>query len=194
LKQQLGLGTVNNKKPIILCGHSSGSNICALALIECFQKNFPSHVDLFIGLSGVYDIEQHYEFESNRKVQNVSPMGAAAQGPDNFWECSPTLVINRMIENEHFMYKLLTNSQHRFPFVGLIHGEEDKVVPHTSSMQFEDSLVKLGVRIECRYPENYDHIAPLIHILGQEDNDTINSINYIWKKYLLEQPQGTATV
>jgi len=77
---------------IILIGHSSGANIGALSILPDLPtedstskvstvtedssfltgartnkhtNNASSFVDLFIGLSGVYDIWKHYDFEGN---------------------------------------------------------------------------------------------------------------------------------
>jgi acetyl esterase/lipase len=129
----------------VLAGHSSGANICALALLHmctypslevppAMSPKFPVSiaspitpstpcmpnpptqlsspplpttspplalgtklpVDLFIGLSGVYDINKHFIFESNRGVQEASPMKAAALGVENFESVSPTVLVRSM--------------------------------------------------------------------------------------------------
>ena len=43
-----------------------------------------------VGLSGVYDIAQHYAHESQRGVEHVSPMRRAMLGPAHFHHHSPS--------------------------------------------------------------------------------------------------------
>ena len=105
---------------MVLCGHSSGANICALALLDnmdttpiseqpshpsanastkakdCSQTHSALNIGTFIGLAGVYDIGKHYLFESNRGVQVISPMSSAACGRKLFGLCSPTVVAQNM--------------------------------------------------------------------------------------------------
>jgi acetyl esterase/lipase len=92
---------------IVLCGHSSGANICALSLLDNLNtaqtpsnntspQPTPFRVHTFIGLAGVYDIGKHYLFESNRGVQVISPMCTAACGRKCFGMCSPTVVARGM--------------------------------------------------------------------------------------------------
>jgi len=45
-------------------------------------------------------------------------------------------------------------------------------------------LYYCGCMYGCMVVQKYDHIAPLMHVLGEEDNDTISSFQYIWNKYL----------
>ena len=74
---------------IFLSGHSSGAHICAMHLLrgsptQTEQNNDSdsnSTVELmgFIGLSGVYDIREHYVFEQGRNVHELSPMKPACR-------------------------------------------------------------------------------------------------------------------
>lgn len=48
---------IGSHKRIILTGHSSGANICALAILEAF-KSKQKLADVFVGLAGVYDISR----------------------------------------------------------------------------------------------------------------------------------------
>jgi len=73
--QQLGGKSPLNR--IILCGHSYGANICALSILQSCKSQC-RFVDSFIGLSGVYDISKHYEWEASRGLHIISPMGGAA--------------------------------------------------------------------------------------------------------------------
>lgn len=55
------LRTLHPHHRLILAGHSSGSNICALAMLEN-----PSLVNALILWNGVYDIHKHYLWEASR--------------------------------------------------------------------------------------------------------------------------------
>jgi alpha-beta hydrolase superfamily lysophospholipase len=73
----------------ILCGHSSGANISLLSALDIPSRasgNATSNpVDMFLGLCGVYDVYEHYLYESKRGVQNLSPMAAAAGIKHDFY-------------------------------------------------------------------------------------------------------------
>ncbi len=64
--------------------------ICRRAsLVANHQKFHP-------GLAGVYDIGDHYEFESWRGIEDISAMARAADGPENFDRLSPTHVVSNL--------------------------------------------------------------------------------------------------
>lgn len=157
-------------RPLVLAGHSSGANIIALALFHHFHEIDHPHnssnnniddallhkdkfVDMFIGLSGVYDIEKHYLYESCRGVQHLSPMGAAAISQDSFWRCSPTLLIQKQLRDITASSNDYMHRHHNFPYVAVIHGDEDDVVPHTSTMEYEQSMQAFGISIDSYYPK-----------------------------------------
>jgi acetyl esterase/lipase len=81
--------------PLMLCGHSSGAHICALYLLNAASAGDDTLTDAFVGLSGVYDIEQHYIWEACRGVHEVSPMKAASLGEHRFPDFSPTTLLQR---------------------------------------------------------------------------------------------------
>ena len=88
----------NDNLNYILCGHSSGANIGALAILNSIEnRDKVKLVDTFIGLSGVYDIENHYKWESGRGVHEMSPMKPAACDVNNFYKCSPSILLQRNI-------------------------------------------------------------------------------------------------
>jgi hypothetical protein len=55
---------------------------------------------LFIGLAGCYQVEEHYEFEANRGVAEISTMKPAMGGPVGFAAQSPTVVAQRVARGE----------------------------------------------------------------------------------------------
>ena len=69
----------------------------SLLQIDCKTSNARDlGVRLFIGLSGVYDLERHYLFEASRGVHELSPMQPAGGGRSRLWQCSPTLLLERI--------------------------------------------------------------------------------------------------
>jgi hypothetical protein len=80
---------------------------------SCFLQTLHCRIKSFIGLSGPYDITDHYEFESNRimgpikGVHEISPMKPAMEFPSNFKTHSPTAIA---IESLHSsMYALVVS-------------------------------------------------------------------------------------
>lgn len=140
-----------NDSEIVLMGHSSGANIAALAVIELCRTSNP-HIAAFVGLSGVYDIGRHYEWEKSRGVHIISPMGASAH-QENFELCSPTYLLNQGL--------LDRKSCSFFPEVYLLHGSEDNTVPLSSSMDFADALRRVDVKVHCSFP----YVSFLLHFV-----------------------------
>ena len=119
LKTLLNNNHYNKNNSIILAGHSSGANICALSLLDTITTdNFTDtkqlssqnslNIKTFIGFCGPYDIGKHYLFETNRGVHIISPMCAAAGGRKCFNMCSPTSVAKNL--SRKYAY-LLTQQQ-----------------------------------------------------------------------------------
>jgi acetyl esterase/lipase len=67
---------------ITLMGHSSGAHCASLYILQQLAKSgkLRVHIHGFIGLAGVYDIAEHYEFEAARGVHEVSTKGHAFLG------------------------------------------------------------------------------------------------------------------
>eukprot|EP01038_Epipyxis_sp_PR26KG_P016998 gene16998-23345_t len=143
---------------IILCGHSSGANICALSILQNIQNSNNLKIPhTFIGLAGVYNIINHYEFEKNRGVHEISPMKAAAQGEAFFEYCSPSLITRKAL------VKSVSNIAYSFPRIVLLHGEDDTVVPLQSSEEFAIALEELTKKsVERIYLKNCDHTNPIL--------------------------------
>ena len=76
---------------VCLMGHSSGSHIGMLLLVQQIEKKLKSkqnqnqrrekneiiYFDTFVGLSGVYNIQHHFDYEAGRGVEEISPMKPA---------------------------------------------------------------------------------------------------------------------
>ncbi len=152
---------------VILSGHSSGANICALAMLHAAEHGLRL-ADAFVGLCGVYDIQAHYEFERARGVHVVSPMGAAAGPADRFWASSPTLLL------QHWPVTVAGQCHAYAQFLPrclLLHGTADTTVPFTSSQRFAQELQKLRVPVCTAYPA-VDHIQPVFEFLTYEGSSS----------------------
>ena len=99
-----------------------------------------------IGLSGVYDISSHYEYESRRGVHEFSPMKPACRDIQHFDQHSPTYIAHH--HHHHHSQQRLTTP------VLLVHGDSDQTVPDLSSRRLCEALGgrvrKLAVSVEGR--------------------------------------------
>ena len=93
----------------------------------------------FIGLAGVYDISDHYEFESARGVHELSPMAPANGGPSNFAAHSCTIAAAALSPSQRA----------QLPPCLLLHGLTDRTVPYASSVRFGYALAGALPRQEC---------------------------------------------
>jgi acetyl esterase/lipase len=140
---------------VTLMGHSSGAHISSLAMLQAVRRLQPEDVASssssssssspptpsapvlpasFVGVAGVYDIAQHYEFEAARGVHEVSPMKAACGGdnadPTHFAQVSATLTAAH-----------LTSAQRALlPPTLLLHGLSDHTVPYAQSVRMAYAL------------------------------------------------------
>lgn len=153
--QKLGL---QEGADYILAGHSSGANICALALLQSVEKE-EKLVDSFLGLSGVYDIEKHYAYENSRGAHEFSPMSVAAISPSRWWEFSPTLLMPRMTKEKI--------SAH-WPQTLLVHGVVDTTVPYSSSQEFAEQLLHQGAPVITSYPLTTGHADCIFEFTNPE--------------------------
>jgi acetyl esterase/lipase len=130
----------------VLAGHSSGANICFLACLRSAEKAVRL-VDLFVGLSGVYDLVHHHGYEASRGVHELSPMTAAAGGYSGLNACSPTLLLRSILSENP---SRLLYEAHLPPSI-ILHGHNDSTVPLISSNNFEDVLLQLQVPTKSLY-------------------------------------------
>jgi acetyl esterase/lipase len=114
---------------VTLIGHSSGAHIAMLGLLS----GLLIHVDRFVGLSGVYDIPSHYNFERGRGVERISPLAPACGGSLDTWRRnSPTrLVIAGDSTKEQLDH---------LPPILICHGGIDTTVSYSSSIALVDAL------------------------------------------------------
>jgi PGAP1-like protein len=152
---------------ITVVGHSSGAHISLCMVVEFikeklnalqhkidrdeykptdpipFIKSLP--FDSFCGISGPYDISHHFDYESARGVEEISPMKPvnghtrrAFRSNSPIWRLS----------NDELMY-LYPNVESQLcqicPNIALIHGIEDDTVPFTATAEASRLLRLLGM-------------------------------------------------
>ncbi|XP_041856614.1 probable isoprenylcysteine alpha-carbonyl methylesterase ICME [Melanotaenia boesemani] len=149
-----------DKENIVLIGHSAGAHLCALTVLflidtreELFieskkQQELTQSVRGVIGLSGVYNIMDHYEHEQKRAVEYVSTMHKAMNGVENFPYYSPM----------HVVKTLSRDKLDRLPLFALLHGTSDTVVPVESSTKFSELLTSLSVKVSLYLLPEVSHI------------------------------------
>jgi len=166
----------NNNRKIILVGHSSGAHISALATASIASRandslsNSPL-VHAFIGISGVYDIHEHYSWESSRGVHEISPMKAAATSFEKLADFSPTILLRNESSNGSISDYRVT-----FPPSLLVHGVDDVTVSVTQSEDFADALRPLSPVVQTCYPE-CGHLDPMTNFV--EDSATTDAAREI---------------
>eukprot|EP01127_Copromyxa_protea_P011345 TRINITY_DN2846_c0_g1_i4.p1 TRINITY_DN2846_c0_g1~~TRINITY_DN2846_c0_g1_i4.p1 ORF type:complete len:287 (-),score=41.44 TRINITY_DN2846_c0_g1_i4:329-1153(-) len=94
---------------VILVGHSAGAHLVALTLLEKIRQksgqtlllereprltDWPRKISRVLLLSGVFDIHEHYKYESWRAVEDISPMKPAMRGLEYFPQYSPTTILH----------------------------------------------------------------------------------------------------
>ncbi|KAL4623282.1 putative isoprenylcysteine alpha-carbonyl methylesterase ICMEL2 [Arapaima gigas] len=135
-------------KSIVMIGHSAGAHLCALTTLFLVdgvdelaieaetQREITSSIKGVIGLSGVYDVMDHYQHEKMRGVEYVSTMHKAMGGMEKFDYYSPRT----------FLKKLTEDAVERVPPFGLLHGMDDIIVPVESSVCFSEALTSRSAK------------------------------------------------
>lgn len=164
---------------VTLMGHSSGAHISLLMAVQRVERYLDKmdivhhqsfevsqrdtlHFDKYVGLSGVYDISHHFDYEAGRGVEELSPMKPACGYTRNaFDHFSPALklqtLLSRRIAGEymHHQGKTINVDEIIFklmPDMLLVHGVEDAIVPFTSTSEAGKIIRSCGVRCcEERY-------------------------------------------
>ncbi|XP_029367149.1 probable isoprenylcysteine alpha-carbonyl methylesterase ICME [Echeneis naucrates] len=149
-----------DKDNIVLVGHSAGAHLCALTALfltdtreelfieACKQQDIARAIRGVIGLSGVYDIMDHYEHEQKRAIEYVSTMHKAMNGLENFDYYSPT----------HSLKTLSQDKLSRVPPFALLHGTSDIIVPVESSTKFSELLRSQSVKVSLYLLPRVSHV------------------------------------
>lgn len=137
------------KRNVVLVGHSAGAHLCAMALLERSRSHdsvdeqastINSKVrmpDCFVGIAGVYDIAQHFEYEKSRNVHHLSTMKRAMGGEDMFPLHSPTVVLKRSLSTSRKSFRRRPRSiDTRGSRV--LHGER---IPRRAGLESDQSML-----------------------------------------------------
>ncbi|KAM7017940.1 uncharacterized protein LKV04_000622 isoform 2-T2 [Tautogolabrus adspersus] len=159
-----------DKDNIVLIGHSAGAHLCALTTLflidareELFievsiQRDIMLAIRGIIGLSGVYNIMDHYEHEQKRAVEYVSTMHKAMNGVENFPYYSPT----------HLLKKFSQDKLSRVPPFALLHGTSDIIVPVESSMKLSELLTSLSIKVSLYLLPKVDHTEIVTDLMASD--------------------------
>jgi len=192
-----------DKEKIYLAGHSAGAHIISLFACTRYlnnaiksnninsnnsssgnssttnnnntksTKNEIPMVKAIIGLSGPFEISDHFIHETTRGLEHISPMRPCMKGPKYFDFYSPTCIFNKLEDDNIIDCK-------RFPKFYLLHGGQDKTVPLSSTIKLDGILSKkLDQKSHCVY-KNYPpigHIELMFNLMdfnGDFRKDIIN--------------------
>jgi len=145
-------------------GHSSGAHICVLASL---QGMFPANVVGLVGMSGIYDIAQHYEYEKVRGVDQISPMKpSCCTTAENMRNRSPKYVVKGL--DKHTLRKSL-------PPLLLLHGADDDTALPIESIGMQEALeVNHFTQSELALLEGVAHADTVLQLsFGGKSQETI---------------------
>ncbi|XP_029960708.1 probable isoprenylcysteine alpha-carbonyl methylesterase ICME [Salarias fasciatus] len=155
---------------VVLIGHSAGAHLCALTTLFLIDEREELFIELsqqrdvtlsirgIIGLSGVYDIMDHYVYEQKRAVEYVSTMHKAMNGVENFQYYSPT----------HLLRDLSQDKLSRVPQMALLHGTNDVVVPHEASAKFSELLTSLSLKVSLYLLPDLNHTEIATNLMASD--------------------------
>ncbi len=151
---------------VTLIGHSSGAHIALLMIVDRISRwvesqsmkedqNLPYtkqntvQFDQYIGMSGVYNISHHFDYEAGRGVEEISPMKpACAFSRKSFDYYSPTLRLQSIFASQKISSLSKPIEQvisEMVPRMLLIHGADDSTVPFTSTAEAGKIIRNCGV-------------------------------------------------
>jgi acetyl esterase/lipase len=187
---------INDETKVILIGHSSGANICALAAIYMSKMHTKKIADVFVGLSGVYDITKYYAIEKDRGVHEVSPMAAAALGQTNFPDCGPSQILKNFANHPSPNHNVdaVIGVQH-LPQFWLLHGLVDTTVPCSQTKEFETTLLEKQCSVRASYL-TYSHLDIIVDCMMGKDNTSQiqNTLKEFWNDYNVKESQHEPSV
>ena len=148
---------------ISVVGHSSGAHIAVLAALQQQQQEASVFLcDKLVALSGVYDIPNHYEWETGRGVNEISALKPACGGTNMNWmDVSPTRIL------------AAANHAATMPDMYVLHGARDTVVPYTSAVNLTRALLlsskkkKGSVLSKCKLEilDHVEHSETVLHLM-----------------------------
>jgi acetyl esterase/lipase len=191
---------------VCLMGHSSGAHIALLLLIQQIENKLMRgsklnnsnnnssnsqekdmikvQFDSYVGLSGVYNIQHHFDYEAGRGVEEISPMKpACGYSREAFDTYSPALKLQSLmkINSDNTTNTAAVDSDtdkimsNYIPPMILLHGMDDDVVPFTSTSEAARIIKNCGAR-HCSeyYLSKTGHADVIMHfMLGGRSKDAI---------------------
>ncbi|XP_060067016.1 uncharacterized protein LOC132547270 [Ylistrum balloti] len=106
-----------------------------------------------VGLAGIYDINDHFEHESFRGVEDVSYMARAMYGNEHFERFSPSSLVRTL------------SSSVSLPPVIMIHGTEDYIVPLSSTTKMAEAIQEIYGDVTVRVLPGCDHYSVCYDIM-----------------------------
>lgn len=172
---------------IYLMGHSAGALIATLTVVHdaCAslgvlpQNNTSVQIPVWdnstrrtslprvaglILFSGAYDITYYYAYLHHKGLEQVHALPRVmGNTPESFLQCSPTYLLNTALTRVRNRDQLKMHLPRK---VVLIHGAKDSFNPPTSTRNFFDLLVAIGIpSVQLKIYENQKHISPRIDLI-----------------------------
>lgn len=175
---------------VCLIGHSSGAHICLMALVERARRKLelsrlkhkeaiPANaleiVDYFCGVSGPYNPSHHFDFETGREVEQISPLKpACGDSRPLFLRYSPADQL-KAIASQCKSPKERQLLGRLMPRMTLVHDVDDEIVPCSSSKEAARVLHSTGaVNCEEVYIEGAGHEETVMEVmLGGQVQDIL---------------------
>ncbi|GMI44405.1 hypothetical protein TrCOL_g8311 [Triparma columacea] len=164
-------------RDVVVVGHSSGAHVGIIASLMsryCWKGTEEGwgRVKGFVGLSGVYDIPMHYDYEARRGLEQLSPMQ-----PANGWT---RLGMRRNAVKEIWDGIIARGGkgEGRFDIV-LVHGMVDTTVPFTQSKILGDYArgMDIGGGKVTEVYGDWDHQDPaLMFCFGGEGVEVVMEV------------------
>jgi acetyl esterase/lipase len=124
---------------MVLIGHSAGAHLVSYWISKRYltqeehlheTSDLLAYIHTWIGMSGVYDILDHYLVECRRGVEKWSGMEGAMHGAAQFCQHSP----------RQFYLRDAPSINRSFVNTVLLHGECDETVPVDQSRRFYEAM------------------------------------------------------
>ncbi|KAI3635952.1 hypothetical protein MIR68_006017 [Amoeboaphelidium protococcarum] len=139
---------------IDLMAHSAGCHIALWSILNSAVR-VPKLHNLIL-LAGVYDINQHYDYEKSRYVHNLSgmcrSMGSTDQGMLK-WSLTDKETIKKLHDG-------------RVKEVHILHGAKDFTVPIAQSVLMADLLQQCSVKCNLITAKELDHSAVILSLIS----------------------------
>ena len=160
-------------KKVTLMGHSSGAHVSLLYLImraissptvdHIEAKHQKIAIDSYVGISGPYDIDHHFDYEAGRGVEELSPMK-----PCNGYTREAFKINSPAVLLQTSMHELEDTAVGDFlPPMLFVHGIDDSTVPFTATAEAARNLRAIGLTnvSEVYIPET-GHQDTVMHLMS----------------------------